>query len=151
MTIWLLPLLAACLLSTALLVAPLADARVTEEALSSGPSSVELEEASAEASEAAQEQMEMATAQAEDAALPRASRFSTKAAQEYPSLWARIVHIKATIERLQAEKRKLRELPQHSKRRKVFLPKKHMRIMEERQRSKAVHQRIRAKKEAARA
>jgi hypothetical protein len=151
MTSWVLALPAICALSATLAVASPAGANAVEETAIEGPSAVELQEASAEASEAAQEQMEIAAAQAEDAAASGATRFSTKAAQEYPSLWARIERITATIERLQAEKRELRELPQHSKRRKVFLPKKHLRIMEERQRSKAVHQRIRAKKEAARA
>jgi hypothetical protein len=151
MTSWVLALLAICSISGTLLVAPPAGASAGEEDVIVGPSVVDLEEAGAEASEAAKEQMEIATAQAEDAAVSHASPMSAKAAQEYPSLWARIERIKATIERLQTEKRELRELPQHSKRRKVFLPKKHERIMEERQRSKAVHQRIRAKKEAARA
>lgn len=151
-TNWLLGLLVACSLSTALLVVPLASAqKPLVEELPTAPTLAEAEEASAEASEAAGEAAEVAAAQAEDAALSHLSLPSSKAAEEYPSLYGRIAKIQAIIARLQAEKQILRELPMRSKRRKAFLPRKHERIMEERQRLKDVHKKIRAKKEAARA
>jgi hypothetical protein len=153
MTDWLLGLLVACLLSTALLVAPAVGAQTpaaTEESLA-GAAVAELEEASAEAAEAATEAAEVTAAQAEDAAFSHLSPLSSKAAEEYPALYGRIAKINAIIAKLQAEKQALRELPLHSKRRKAFLPRKHERIMEERQRIKDVHKKIRAKKEAARA
>jgi hypothetical protein len=108
----------------------------------------EQQEAAAEATEAAVEQAEVAEARAEDLAFAGPLSFRTKAAEQYPAMYARIPRIEARIARLLAQKLALRELPQHSKRRKAFLPRKHARIMEERVRLAEVHKKIRAKKQA---
>lgn len=155
MTDWLLGLLVACSLSTTLLVVSPAGAQ--KQPVEAEPTAAptlaeteEAEEASAEASEAAAEAAEVAAAQAEEAAFSHFS-LSSKAAEEYPSMYKRIANLEAIIAKLKADKQKLRELPLHSKRRKAFLPRKHERIMEERHRLGNVYRKIREKKEAARA
>lgn len=148
MAIWL-TALAACSISAGAVVSAPAAAKLDEPESALQIVAEDQQEAAAETVEAAREQAEVAAAQAEDLALSHASPSSSKAAQEYPALWGRIAKIKAIIAKLEAEKLALRELPQRSKRRKDFLPRKHARIQEERQRLWDVHRKIRAKKLAA--
>ncbi|HEX3434909.1 MAG TPA: hypothetical protein VHT25_12715 [Solirubrobacteraceae bacterium] len=147
---FLLTALAACSIFASVVIAAPAGARPAQPETSPQVAAEEQQEAAAEAAEAAEEQAELAEAHAEDLASAELSPAHARQAEQYPVMYSRIPKIEARLAKLLALKAALRELPLHSKRRKVFLPQRHARIEEERRRLADVHKKIHAKKEAAR-